>query len=62
VDVEHPIAGSTKLPGIPIKLDKTPGEIKEPAPILGQHTGEILREILGYDAEEIARLEENGIF
>ena len=62
VDVEHPIAGPTKLPGIPIKLDKTPGEIKEPAPILGQHTGEILREILGYDAEKIARLEENGIF
>lgn len=62
VDVEHPIAGSTKLPGIPIKLDKTPGEIKEPAPILGQHTGEILREILGYEPEKIARLEENGIF
>lgn len=62
LDVEHPIAGSTKLPGIPIKMDKTPGEIKEPAPILGQHTQEILREILGYDAEKIARLEEYGIF
>jgi CoA:oxalate CoA-transferase len=62
LNVEHPIAGSTKLPGIPIKMDKTPGEVKEPAPILGQHTQEILREILGYDAEKIARLEEDGIF
>lgn len=62
VDVDHPVAGPTKLPGIPIKMDVTPGEINQPAPLLGQHTQEILSDILGYDAEEIARLEEEGIF
>ena len=62
VDVAHPVAGDTKLPGIPIKMDLTPGEIKTPAPTLGQHTQEILTELLGYDAEKIARLEEEGIF
>ncbi len=62
VDVEHPVAGPTKLPGIPIKMDVTPGEINQPAPTLGQHTQEILATLLGYDAEEIAQLEAAGIF
>ena len=62
VDVEHPVAGLTQLPGIPIKMDVTPGEINLPAPLLGQHTQEILSGLLGYDAEKIARLEEEDIF
>lgn len=62
VDVEHPVAGLTQLPGIPIKMDVTPGEINQPAPLLGQHTHEILSGLLGYDAEKIARLEEEDIF
>jgi CoA:oxalate CoA-transferase len=62
VDVEHPVAGLTQLPGIPIKMDVTPGEINQPAPLLGQHTQEILSGLLGYDAEKIARLEEEDIF
>jgi CoA:oxalate CoA-transferase len=62
VEVEHPVAGTTKLPGIPIKLDETPGEISSPAPLLGEHTAEILAGVLGCDAQEIKRLEELGIF
>ena len=31
VEVEHPVAGKLKMPGIPIKLSETPGEIKKPS-------------------------------
>jgi CoA:oxalate CoA-transferase len=40
--VEHPDAGSTQLPSIPIKLSTTPGAIRRPAPVPRAHTGEVL--------------------
>jgi crotonobetainyl-CoA:carnitine CoA-transferase CaiB-like acyl-CoA transferase len=42
VNTEHPVAGSFKTLGIPVKLSDTPGELRRPAPSLGQHTGEVL--------------------
>lgn len=59
-EVEHPVAGATKIPGIAIKMSGTPGEIAIPAPTLGQHTDEILSEFLGRTPEEIAHLKEVG--
>jgi CoA:oxalate CoA-transferase len=56
VDVAHPVAGHLRMPGLPIKLSETPGEVSRPAPLLGQHTGEILAELLGFDAARIAEL------
>jgi CoA:oxalate CoA-transferase len=53
VEMEHPVAGILKLAGIPIKMSVTPGAIKEPAPLLGQHTDQILKEFLGQTQEEI---------
>ena len=50
VEVEHPIAGHLKMPGVPVKLSATPGSVDRPAPTLGQHTAELLKEILGWDA------------
>ena len=46
VSVSHPVAGEMDLPGIPIKLSATPGDIRRPAPVLGEHTEEILKELL----------------
>lgn len=61
VDVDHPTCGSIKLTGIPVKLSDTPGSIKLPPPVLGQHNEEILSEMLGYDKHEIEKLLEEGV-
>ncbi len=45
VEVEHPVAGPTRLVGIPVKLSETPGAVCRPAPTLGQHTAEVLGEL-----------------
>ncbi|HRW00103.1 MAG TPA: CoA transferase, partial [Aminobacteriaceae bacterium] len=50
VDVLHPIAGATKIPGVPIKFSETPSEIEAPAPVLGEHTEKILTSYLGLSA------------
>jgi crotonobetainyl-CoA:carnitine CoA-transferase CaiB-like acyl-CoA transferase len=45
VEVEHPVEGTVKALGIPVKLSDTPGAVRRPAPLLGEHTEEILREV-----------------
>jgi crotonobetainyl-CoA:carnitine CoA-transferase CaiB-like acyl-CoA transferase len=48
IDLVHPGAGEIKALGIPVKLSETPGAVDRPAPLVGQHTAELLHE-LGYD-------------
>jgi len=60
VDFDHPNYGQVKLVGIPVKLSKTPGEIRMPAPEFGQHTEEILRD-LGYSWDEITKMNEEEV-
>jgi formyl-CoA transferase len=61
VEMDHPTAEKIKLVGIPVKYSETPGSIRRPPPLLGQHTGEILSELLEYTETEIATLRKQGI-
>ena len=60
VEVNHPSVGRLKLTGIPVKLSKTPGKIKSPPPLLGEHTEEVLSD-LGYSKQEIEELKKDGV-
>jgi formyl-CoA transferase len=44
VEVEHPVEGTVRALGIPVKLSETPGSVRRAAPLLGEHTEEVLRE------------------
>jgi crotonobetainyl-CoA:carnitine CoA-transferase CaiB-like acyl-CoA transferase len=59
VETTHPTAGPVKAIGLPIKFSETPGAVTRPAPVFGQHSREVLREIGNSDAE-IDRLGEQG--
>jgi crotonobetainyl-CoA:carnitine CoA-transferase CaiB-like acyl-CoA transferase len=61
VDFEHPRFGKTQVLGMPVRLGETPGSLRLPAPELGQHNEEILRDLLGMDAGEIAGLRERSV-
>jgi formyl-CoA transferase len=61
VSVVHPTAGPMRMVGPPIRLHDTPPAPAGPAPLLGEHSEEILGKLLGYSAEEIARLRAEGV-
>lgn len=60
VDVDHPVEGVIKMLGIPIKLSDTPGQVRRPAPLLSQHTDEVLS-AAGLSSEEISELRGKGV-
>ncbi len=60
VDVEHPEGGSYEATGNPFKLSAAGEERFTPPPTLGQHTAEVLRDVLGYDAERVGTLYADG--
>ena len=59
ISLEHPTAGAVRNIGLAAKLYGTPGRITMPAPVLGQHTREVLLDT-GYDADEVNALIESG--
>ncbi|MGE0680780.1 MAG: CaiB/BaiF CoA transferase family protein [Candidatus Binatia bacterium] len=57
----HPEVGEKIHTGIPWTLTNAPNGVRSPAPLLGQHTDEIMRDVLGYTDQDIARLKEEKV-
>jgi formyl-CoA transferase len=60
-EVDHPLAGRIKVIGSPIHLSETPAEVHAPAPLLGEHSVDILTGILGYSEERVEALQKANI-
>jgi CoA:oxalate CoA-transferase len=61
IDVPDPVLGSARLVGPPFKLSGDLRPLTRSAPLLGEHTAEILRERLGYSEEKVSALREEGV-
>lgn len=59
VEVDHPVRGKYLSVGNPIKLSNSPTEVKR-SPLLGEHTEEVLRDVLKFDESRIASITESG--
>jgi crotonobetainyl-CoA:carnitine CoA-transferase CaiB-like acyl-CoA transferase len=59
--IEHPTAGRHTVTGTPVKLSKTPGEPGMPAPLMGQHTRSVLKDLLGLNEQALDRLATKGL-
>ena len=61
LNIEHPVEGTIKSLGFPIKLSGTPQKVRYPAPLLGEHTDQVLGEF-GFNKEAVASLRARGAF
>jgi CoA:oxalate CoA-transferase len=61
VEIDQPGVGRMQMSASPLKMSETPGEVYAPAPMLGQHSEEVLRELLGYSAAQIRQLQDDGV-
>ncbi len=59
VEVDHPARGKYLTVGNPIKLSDSPSEVTR-SPLLGEHTVEVLHDVLGYSGEDIQRIAASG--
>ena len=60
VEVPHPQRGSFKTVGSPLKLSDSAADITS-SPLLGEHTAEVLEQVMGYDADEVDKLRQEGV-
>ena len=60
-EVPHPTIGTLRLGGIPIKYSETPATIHRPPPLLGEHSDEILANVLGCSRGQIEDLKQHGV-
>lgn len=58
---QHPLSGTVNLVGSPIKLSGTPVRNDLPPPLLGQHTEQVLQEVLGFDGGRVAQLRQQEV-
>jgi crotonobetainyl-CoA:carnitine CoA-transferase CaiB-like acyl-CoA transferase len=61
ITIEHPTIGEVAFPGFPYKFSETPAQVRLPPPLLGQHTDEVMTELLDYSPQEIGSLREKGV-
>lgn len=61
VEMPHPVAGSVSTVASPMRFSATPVEYKQAPPVLGEHTEEVLQQILGKTAQEMTQLRSDGI-
>ena len=59
--MEHPKYENLKMQNVFPRLSATPGSVKWTGPALGEHYGEIYRELLGYSDSDLERLNKDGI-
>jgi succinate--hydroxymethylglutarate CoA-transferase len=60
-EVNHPACGPIKLVNTPVKWSESKPDIRMPPPTLGQHTDEILSDVLGMDSANIEELRGEGV-
>jgi crotonobetainyl-CoA:carnitine CoA-transferase CaiB-like acyl-CoA transferase len=58
---QHSTEGEIKIPGIPFRFSRDPASVRRAPPTLGEHTDEVLRDLLGKSPDEIAALREHGV-
>ncbi|MBI1999639.1 MAG: CoA transferase, partial [candidate division NC10 bacterium] len=61
VRLNHPEAGQTAYDGPPFRMSRTPGSLRRHAPLLGEHTEYVCKELLGYTDDEVAQLIVDGV-
>jgi CoA:oxalate CoA-transferase len=61
VEIDQPVVGKMRISASPFKLSDTPGEVYAPAPMLGQHSDEVLQGLLGYSPEQVAQFKAAGV-
>src|SRR5260221_13304640 len=61
IELDHPVAGKLPLVASPMRFSATPLEHRLAPPVLGEHTGEVLREVPALSESEIARLRADGV-
>ena len=61
VDLKHPSGNKTKGPGNPIKMSRTNEESFSAAPLLGEHTEDVLSSLLHYDQQRVEQLRKQGV-
>lgn len=60
-EIDHPMAGKVKYPGLPFKSSASSGKFERPAPLLGEHNEKVFCEILGYSRQDLVKMRQAGV-